>query len=224
VANRGDVALKAVNLVMTGAAVLLVERKGRRFLLLAGSGGASAALALAGGLFLAAQTGAMAPDLLHGWLVAGCLGVFMAAFAVGPGVCAWLALSELMPARIRANGMAVALLLNQLVAAAIAAVFLPAVAAHGYAAMFFAWAGCAAAYFLIVLLFLPETRGRTLEQIEAAFGYHCVGTARSLRSLSVPPHPSRPASPPAGSPRRTGSAPPAAPGTPTGGPHGPGPR
>jgi len=105
---------------MTGAAVLLVERKGRRFLLLAGSGGASAALALAGGLFLAAQTGAMAPDLLHGWLVAGCLGVFMAAFAVGPGVCAWLALSELMPARIRANGMAVALLLNQLVAAAIA--------------------------------------------------------------------------------------------------------
>ena len=31
------------------------------------------------------------------------------------------------------------------------------------------WAGCAAAYFLIVLLFLPETRGRTLEQIEAEF-------------------------------------------------------
>jgi len=165
VANGGDLALKAVNLAMTAVAVLLVERRGRRFLLLAGSAGAAAALAMAGGLFL----GAPVPGLLHGWLVAGCLGAFMAAFAVGPGVCAWLALSELMPARIRANGMAAALLLNQLVAAAIAAVFLPAVAAHGYAAMFFAWAGCAAAYFLIVLLLLPETRGRTLEQIEAEF-------------------------------------------------------
>jgi hypothetical protein len=93
----------------------------------------------------------------------------MAAFAVGPGVCAWLALSELMPARIRANGMAVALLLNQLVATASAALFLPVVTRHGYAAMFFAWAACAALYFFVVLAFLPETRGRTLEAIEAAF-------------------------------------------------------
>ena len=39
--------------------------------------------------------------------------VFMAFFAVGPGVCVWLALSELMPTRIRSNGMSIALLINQ---------------------------------------------------------------------------------------------------------------
>jgi MFS family permease len=142
-------------------AVLLVDRLGRRFLLLLGSAGISLSLALAGALFRGAGGG-----LGHGWLVAGCLGGFMASFAVGPGVCAWLALSELMPARIRSNGMGLALLLNQLVGTAIAAAFLPAVAARGYAAPFLAWAGCAAVYFVIVLRFLPETRGRTLEQIE----------------------------------------------------------
>jgi MFS family permease len=168
-ANDGDVGLKTVNLIMTAVAVLLVDRKGRRFLLLVGSGGACLFLLLAAGLFLGAENGWLMPDPTHGWLLAGCLGGFMAAFAVGPGVCAWLALSELMPARIRANGMAVALLLNQLVATASAALFLPVVTRHGYAAMFFAWAACAALYFFVVLAFLPETRGRTLEAIQAAF-------------------------------------------------------
>jgi len=162
-ANLGDAGLKGVNLIMTGVAVILVDHKGRRFLLLAGSGGICIALVLAGALFL----GAPAPSERHGWLVAACLAGFMASFAVGPGVCAWLALSELMPARIRSNGMSVALLVNQLVSTAIAAAYLPMVARYGDAAMFFSWAGCAALYFLIVLRFLPETRGLSLEQIEA---------------------------------------------------------
>ena len=166
-ANRGDLALKGVNLVMTGVAVLLVDRLGRRSLLLLGSAGACLALAAAGALFLGAESGWLTADRAHGWLVAGCLSAFMGAFAVGPGVCVWLALSELLPARIRANGMSAALLVNQLVATLIAAVFLPAVARHGYAAMLFAWAAGASVYFLIVLAFLPETRGRTLEAIEA---------------------------------------------------------
>src|SRR5207342_1639339 len=55
------------------------------------------------------------PDAQRGWLVAICLFVFMAFFAIGPGVCVWLALSELMPTRIRSNGMSIALLLNQAV-------------------------------------------------------------------------------------------------------------
>ncbi|MGW8258024.1 MAG: MFS transporter, partial [Thermoguttaceae bacterium] len=67
------------------------------------------------------------PSAAHGWAVAVCLFGFMAFFAVGPGVCVWLALSELMPTRIRSNGMSIALLINQFVSTTIAAVFLPIV-------------------------------------------------------------------------------------------------
>jgi SP family myo-inositol transporter-like MFS transporter 13 len=79
------------------------------------------------------------PSMRNGWLVAITLYIFVAFYAVGPGVCVWLALSELMPTRIRPNGMSIALLLNQAVATIIAAVF------------------------------LPETNGKTLEEIEAQF-------------------------------------------------------
>lgn len=109
------------------------------------------------------------PGAAHGWLVAGCILAFVAFFAVGPGVCVWLALSELMPTRIRSNGMSIALLINQFVSTVIAAVFLPTVGQHGYAAMFYFWAGCTVVYFLAAAFLLPETKGRTLEEIEAFF-------------------------------------------------------
>ena len=105
----------------------------------------------------------------NGWLVAISLFVFMAFFAIGPGVCVWLALSELMPTRIRSNGMSVALLINQAVSTTIAAMFLPTVGKHGYAAMFFGFAACTVIYFITAAVFLPETKGKTLEEIEAHF-------------------------------------------------------
>jgi hypothetical protein len=65
--------------------------------------------------------------------------------------------------------MSIALLLNQFVSTAIAAVFLPMVGNYGYAAMFFFWAGCTVIYFLTAAFLLPETKGKTLEEIEAHF-------------------------------------------------------
>jgi len=104
-----------------------------------------------------------------GWLVAISLFIFMAFYAIGPGVCVWLALSELMPTRIRSNGMSIALLINQAVSTTIAAVFLPTVGKYGYATMFFIFAGCTVVYFITAAFFLPETKGKTLEEIEAYF-------------------------------------------------------
>ncbi len=109
------------------------------------------------------------PDAAHGWKVAAGLLVFIAFFAVGPGVCVWLALSELMPARIRSNGMSIALLINQAVSTVIAAVFLPTVGQHGYSLAFFAFASATAVYFLIAWCLLPETKGKSLEEIERFF-------------------------------------------------------
>ena len=109
------------------------------------------------------------PSAHNGWLVAISLFVFMAFFAIGPGICVWLALSELMPTRIRSNGMSIALLINQAVSTTIAAMFLPTVGKYGYSTMFFGFAACTVIYFITAAVFLPETKGKTLEEIEAHF-------------------------------------------------------
>jgi MFS family permease len=109
------------------------------------------------------------PSTHNGWLVAISLFVFMSFYAIGPGVCVWLALSELMPTRIRSNGMSIALLINQAVATTIAAVFLPTVGKYGYSTMFFCFAAFTVVYFITAAVFLPETKGKTLEEIEARF-------------------------------------------------------
>lgn len=109
------------------------------------------------------------PGTDNGWMVAVTLFFFMAFYAVGPGVCVWLALSELMPTRIRSNGMSIALLINQAVSTGIAATFLPTVGKYGYSTMFFAFAACTVIYFVTAAFFLPETKGKTLEEIEAHF-------------------------------------------------------
>jgi SP family myo-inositol transporter-like MFS transporter 13 len=109
------------------------------------------------------------PDSAHGWLVALGLYFFVASFGLGPGVCVWLALSELMPTRIRSNGMSIALVLNQMVSTTLAAIFLPVVGKYGYSMMFFMFCGFTVIYLVTAAFFLPETKGKTLEEIEAYF-------------------------------------------------------
>jgi MFS family permease len=279
IANWGDLSVKSLNVIMTVVAVILVDRKGRKFLLSMGSAGIVVSLFIAGMLFWTAERGQIdvkthfegmiqenslnipdiddvllqdagvntggrahqltivykygpftnvqarrtddfdkkaivvnredtvqedsvigrffrsihlnpfadpskasdaqltiqkalvgaVPSKTNGWLTAICILSFISFYAAGPGVCVWLALSELMPTRIRSNGMSIALLLNQFVSTTIAAVFLPMVGNYGYAAMFFFWAACTVVYFLAAAFFLPETKGKTLEEIEAYF-------------------------------------------------------
>jgi len=109
------------------------------------------------------------PEAQHGWLVASGLYLFMAFYALGPGVCVWLALTELMPARIRSNGMSIALVINQLVSTTLAGIFLPFVSRYGYSTIFFVFASFTIIYILTTSIFLPETKGKTLEEIEGYF-------------------------------------------------------
>ena len=118
------------------------------------------------------------PPPHHGWLVALGLYGFMAFFALGPGVVVWLALSELMPTRIRSNGMSIALVINQLVSTTLAAIFLPFVSQYGYSSIFFLFAGFALLYLLVAAFFLPETKGKTLEEIESYFSGSRAGVNR----------------------------------------------
>ena len=166
VANYANVALWAVMLAMTAVACTLVDRKGRTFLLKIGTVGMVAADAAAGFVFLAIKEGWLAPSPLSGWLVVAGIALFIASFSIGPGVVVWLALSELMPNRIRANGMAIGLFINMMVAYLISDVFLQLVEKWGYAPVLFMLAGFAVVYFVTAAFFLPETKGKTLEEIE----------------------------------------------------------
>jgi len=109
------------------------------------------------------------PTAETGWLITICLGLFISFFSIGPGVVVWLTLSELMPTRIRSTGMGIALLLNSGVSTLIAALFLPVVGNYGFYAMFLFWAACTLVYFVTATFFLPETKGKTLEEIEEYF-------------------------------------------------------
>jgi hypothetical protein len=75
--------------------------------------------------------------------------------------------------------MGIALLINQGVSTLIAGVFLPVVGYYGYAAMFAFWAACTVLYFLTAAFFLPETKGKSLEEIERSFEAHPARPATS---------------------------------------------
>ncbi len=165
-ANLANVALWAVMLGMTAVACTLVDRKGRTFLLKAGTIGMVVADLMAGFVFLSLKEGWLVKSTLSGWLAVAGVSLFIAAFSIGPGVVVWLALSELMPNRIRANGMAIGLFINMMVAYLISDVFLQLVEDWGYGPVLFMLAGFAVLYFITAAFFLPETKGRTLEEIE----------------------------------------------------------
>ena len=168
IGNLGDMALKGVNLAVTLLAVGLVDRKGRKWLLKAGTAGLTLGLLLIGGMFLAFEHGILEPSRLAGFITLGAFLAFQAFYSLGPALCVWLVLSELMPTRIRANGMAIALFSNQLVAWGLSAAF-PAIGkAVGFGPLFLIFAVSGVLYFITVL-FIPETKGKTLEELEHLF-------------------------------------------------------
>ena len=166
--NVGDFAIKLTNLLMTVVAAALVDRKGRTFLLKLGTGGMTLGLFLIGLVFLAIERFGVAANAVTGGLCLAAFFLMQVFYALGPGICVWLVLSELMPQRIRANGMAIALFMNQFVAWGLASTFLPWVNRWGWYSMFFFFAANGVLYF-VTSCFIPETKGKTLEELEKLF-------------------------------------------------------
>ena len=166
--NVGDFAIKLTNLLMTLVAAALVDRKGRTFLLKLGTAGMSLGLAAIGGVFLAIERFGVAAGTFTGVLCLVAFFLMQVFYALGPGICVWLVLSELMPQRIRANGMAIALFMNQFVAWGLASTFLPWVNRWGWYSMFFFFAANGVLYFLTAC-FIPETKGKSLDELERLF-------------------------------------------------------
>ncbi|MDE3067519.1 MAG: sugar porter family MFS transporter [Verrucomicrobiota bacterium] len=148
-----------INLVFTFVAIGFVDRAGRRALLLIGTAIQTVALALVGWMFHAQISGA--PLLV-------CVVLFIAAFAMAMGPVGWLFCSEIFPNKLRGRAMSLAALTVWVSCYAVAQTFpmLNDNPAIGPAKTFWTYAAVSLFSFLFVLVIVPETKGRTLEEIE----------------------------------------------------------
>ena len=149
------------NLVFTILAVLMLDRLGRRALLLTGTAGCVVALIALGAYFASPSLQASA-----GWLALTSLIVYIASFAIGLGPVFWLMISEIFPLHLRGPAMAACTVANWAFNFAISFTFLTLTHAITKQGTFWVYAGMG----LIALWFfatrVPETKGRTLEEIE----------------------------------------------------------
>ncbi|GMY36023.1 probable polyol transporter 6 [Fagus crenata] len=145
-----------------------LDRFGRRPLLLLGSAGMAISLA---GLGLGSKYLEYSNNT-PGWAIALCVVAVCAAasfFSIGLGPITWVYSSEIFPLRLRAQGSSLAISVNRLVSGLVAMTFLSISREITFGGMFFALAGIMVVGTIFFYYCLPETKGKSLEEIEALF-------------------------------------------------------
>jgi sugar porter (SP) family MFS transporter len=153
----------AVNVLMTIVAIRLLDRVGRRPLLLGGTTG------MAAGMIIVALTFAVGGSQLHGntayIAIAGLL-IYTGSFAIGLGPVFWLLISEIYPVRIRGRAMSVATMANWGANFVVTVSFLTLLGAIGNAGTFFLFASLSIVALVYFQRRVPETSRRSLQDIE----------------------------------------------------------
>ncbi|XP_077234878.1 D-xylose-proton symporter-like 2 [Tasmannia lanceolata] len=158
-ATRVSILLGLLKLVMTGVAVTVVDRLGRRPLLLGGVSGMVISLFLLAGYYtFLDDVPAMAVVALL--LYVGC-------YQLSFGPIGWLMISEIFPLRIRGRGLSIAVLLNFGANAVVTFAFSPLRELLGAGILFGVFGVIAVVSLLFIFFFIPETKGLSLEEIEA---------------------------------------------------------
>jgi MFS transporter, SP family, arabinose:H+ symporter len=159
-ADLQAVAVGATNLVATMLAMALIDRVGRKKLLLIGSVGTAACLAGVAAIFLAHHH-----EQYLLWLLIG----YIAFFAFSQGAVIWVYISEVFPNRVRAQGQSLGSFSHWFMNAIISGLFpMMAAASGGYPFLFFA--AMMVLQFFVVLFFYPETKGISLEEMQRKLG------------------------------------------------------
>jgi MFS transporter, SP family, galactose:H+ symporter len=148
-----------VNVLMTIVSIPLVDRVGRRPLLLTSLGGMLAAL-------VCLSIGFAVGGSLLKWIGAFSLVLYIASFAVGLGPVFWLLISEIYPLKIRGQAASIATMANWLSNFLVSLTFLSLLNSMGNVLTFLLYAALSAAGFWYCFSLVPETKGVPLERIE----------------------------------------------------------
>ena len=172
------VGIPLLNLICTLLALFLVDKIGRRVLLLVGVGGVFLAELFLGMVpYISTHMVASSNLMLYGFYA------FISFFAIGPGVVIWLVVSELFPTRLRGKGIALCLFFNSLAGTILSTLFLSIQSWLGVSGSYWLCAMFSLAYFVIVYCYLPETKGVSLEQIQHFFSMKGRGKTITLKEV-----------------------------------------
>lgn len=158
--NLQAVAVGAVMLIATLVALSVIDRFGRRTLLLVGSVGLAVCLAGIAAIFHLHQ--------YEQYLLALVVG-YVGFFAFSQGAVIWVYLSEIFPSRVRAQGQSLGSSTHWIINALLSAAF-PLLAAQSQTGPFVLFFAMVVLQFFVVLFFFPETRGVSLEEIQRRMG------------------------------------------------------
>jgi len=156
----GQVSIGIVNVIFTFLAIWKVDSWGRKPLLLSGIIGVIISLSMCGSYFLF--------DLDSSILIIIFITLFIACFAFSYGPIAWIIISEIYPTKIRGTAMSIATLSLWLTNVLIAQLF-PRLNAWSSGGVFLIFAGITIIAFFFVKKFIPETKNKSLEDIEKQF-------------------------------------------------------
>ncbi|KAL3837968.1 hypothetical protein ACJIZ3_022559 [Penstemon smallii] len=158
-ATKVSILLGLLKLFMTGVAVLVVDKLGRRPLLLGGVSGIAISLFLLGSYYTYL-------DDIHVVAVVALL-VYVGCYQLSFGPIGWLMISEIFPLRLRGRGLSIAVLVNFGANALVTFAFSPLKELLGAGILFFIFGGIAILSLIFIFFIIPETKGLTLEEIEA---------------------------------------------------------
>lgn len=150
-----------VNVVMTIVAIRLIDKAGRRPLLLIGTAGMVISLGALGLVYhLHNISGALA------WITLGSLMVYVASFAIGLGPVFWLLISEIYPLIVRGRAMSLATIMNWAANLLVTLTFLSLIQWAGRGNTFWIYGVIGIGTWVFIYKLVPETKGRSLESIE----------------------------------------------------------
>lgn len=153
-----------VNLLATFIAILFIDKAGRKPLLLIGNAIQVVGLASVGYLYFIHSQSA---NMLLLFVI-----VYTAAFAMAMGPIPWVLCSEIFPAKLRGRAMSVSTFAIWLACYTVSQTFPSLLKTFGPTYTFWFYAACSAATFLFVIMVVPETKGRSLEEIEKSWRKH----------------------------------------------------
>ena len=152
----------AVNVIMTIVSIRLIDSLGRRQLLFWSLGGMAITLFVLSAAFHAGASGQLA------WIAVVSVAAYVGFFAIGLGPIFWLLIAEIFPLALRGRAMSLSTVANWGFNLIVSATFLNLVGAFGSAAAFLVYAILSLTALAFVAVMVPETKGRSLEQIEEA--------------------------------------------------------